>query len=115
MVQILLHSADIRSRRGNSRRNTFLPSGRNFAIANGKQKPVNKSIIFDLFGYAPREGAKDEKLYSGLMAVARFCSHVARILNHVDEWPWNNPIKMRGPGDPGVISQAAVALPVSSR
>jgi DGQHR domain-containing protein len=80
-----------------------------FATINGKQKAVNKSIIYDLFGYAPIGGNKEERLYEGLMAVARFCSHVTRILNTVDESPWKKKIKMRGPGDDGVISQAAVA------
>jgi DGQHR domain-containing protein len=79
-----------------------------FAIINGKQKPVNRSIIYDLFGYAPIGGEKDGQLYEGLMAVARFCSHVARILNRVSESPWKSKIKMRGPGDEGVVSQAAV-------
>jgi len=79
-----------------------------FAIINGKQKPVNRSIIYDLFGYAPIGGDKEEQLYEGLMAVSRFCSHVTRILNRVPESPWQSKIKMRGPGDEGVISQAAV-------
>ncbi len=79
-----------------------------FAVINGRQKPVNRSIIFDLFGYAPLGGTKDEKLYEGLMAVSRFCSHVARILNRFEESPWQAKIKMRGPGDVGLISQAAV-------
>ncbi|MEJ0091337.1 MAG: DGQHR domain-containing protein [Limisphaerales bacterium] len=79
-----------------------------FAIINGKQKPVNKSIIYDLFGYAPIDASKEERLYEGLMAVSRFCSHVARILNSIKESPWMGKIKMRGPGDEGVISQAAV-------
>jgi DGQHR domain-containing protein len=79
-----------------------------FAIINGKQKPVNKSIIFDLFGYTPSGSASEEELYEGLMAVARFCSHVTRILNVVEESPWASKIKMRGPGDIGIISQAAV-------
>ncbi len=79
-----------------------------FAVINGKQKPVNKSIIYDLFGYAPVGRDKDERLYEGLMAVARFCSHVTRILEIVEESPWQNRIKMRGPGDEGLISQAAV-------
>lgn len=79
-----------------------------FAIINGKQKPVNRSIIYDLFGYAPIGGNKDEQLYEGLMAISRFCSHVTRIVNRVPESPWQSKIKMRGPGDEGVISQAAV-------
>ena len=79
-----------------------------FAIINGKQKPVNRSIIYDLFGYAPIDGDKDGQLYEGLMAVSRFCSHVTRILDRVTESPWKSKIKMRGPGDDGVISQAAV-------
>jgi DGQHR domain-containing protein len=79
-----------------------------FAVINGKQKPVNKSIIYDLFGYAPIGDAKEERLYEGLMAVSRFCSHVTRILNRVEESPWKNQVRMRGPGDVGVISQAAV-------
>jgi DGQHR domain-containing protein len=79
-----------------------------FAVINGKQKPVNRSIIYDLFGYAPIGGDKEEQLYEGLMAIARFCSHVTRILNRVAESPWQAKIKMRGPGDEGVISQAAV-------
>jgi len=79
-----------------------------FAVINGKQKPVNRSIIYDLFGYATPTTAQDDKLYEGLMAVARFCSHTARILNQVDQSPWSGKIKMRGPGDAGVISQAAV-------
>lgn len=85
-----------------------------FATINGKQKAVNKSIIYDLFGYAPIGGDKEERLYEGLMAVARFCSHVTRILNTVDESPWHGKIKMRGPGDDGVISQAAVAQYLSA-
>ncbi len=79
-----------------------------FAIINGKQKPVNRSIIYDLFGYAPIGGDKEEQLYEGLMAISRYCSHVTRILNRVPESPWQSKIKMRGPGDEGVISQAAV-------
>lgn len=79
-----------------------------FAIINGKQKAVNRSIINDLFGYAPIGGNNEELLYEGLMAVSRFCSHVARILNRVSESPWQSKIKMRGPGDEGIISQAAV-------
>jgi DGQHR domain-containing protein len=79
-----------------------------FAIINGKQKPVNRSIIYDLFGYAPVGGNKEELLYEGLMAISRFCSHVTRILNRFAESPWQSKIKMRGPGDEGVISQAAV-------
>jgi len=79
-----------------------------FAIINGTQKRVNRSIIYDLFGYAPLGGDKEEQLYEGLMAVSRFCSHVTRILNRVSESPWQSKIKMRGPGDEGVISQAAV-------
>lgn len=79
-----------------------------FAVINGKQKPVNRSIIYDLFGYATPSAAQDDKLYEGLMAVARFCSHTARILNQVDQSPWRGKIKMRGPGDTGAISQAAV-------
>lgn len=79
-----------------------------FAIINGKQKPVNRSIIYDLFGYAPIGGDNEEQLYEGLMAVSRFCSHVTRILNRFPESPWQSKIKMRGPGDEGIISQAAV-------
>jgi DGQHR domain-containing protein len=79
-----------------------------FAIINGKQKPVNRSIIYDLFGYAPTGGNNKELLYEGLMAVARFSSHVTRILDRVSESPWQSKIKMRGPGDEGAISQAAV-------
>lgn len=79
-----------------------------FAIINGKQKPVNRSIIYDLFGYAPIGGDKEEQLYEGLMAVERFCSHVTRILNRFQESPWQKKIRMRGPGDEGLISQAAV-------
>src|SRR5205085_8434703 len=79
-----------------------------FAVINGKQKPVNRSIIYDLFGYAPVGSGKEEKLYEGFLAVARFCSHTARVLNEVPESPWADKIKMRGPGDVGVISQAAV-------
>ncbi len=79
-----------------------------FAVINGKQKPVNRSIIYDLFGYAPLVGDKDQQLYEGFMAVARFCSRVTRILNRVPESPWQHKIKMRGPGDEGIISQAAV-------
>jgi DGQHR domain-containing protein len=79
-----------------------------FAVINGKQKPVNRSIIYDLFGYAPIGGDKEEQLYEGLMAISRFCSHITRILHRVPESPWQSKIKMRGPGDEGVISQAAV-------
>ncbi|HEX8236840.1 MAG TPA: DGQHR domain-containing protein [Abditibacteriaceae bacterium] len=79
-----------------------------FAIINGKQKPVSKSIIYDLYGYAPVSGEAEVRLYEGLMAVARFCSHVTRILNSAKESPWQNRIKMRGPGEVGDISQAAV-------
>lgn len=42
------------------------------------------------------------------MGIARFCSHVTRILNRFKESPWQSKIKMRGPGDEGIISQAAV-------
>lgn len=79
-----------------------------FAIINGKQKPVNRSIIYDLFGYAPIGIDKEQQLYEGLMAIARFCSHVTRILNRFPESPWQSKVKMRGPGDIGIISQAAV-------
>jgi len=79
-----------------------------FAVINGKQKPVNRSIIYDLFGYVTPSAAKDDKLYEGLMAVARFCSHTARILNQIEQSPWKGKVKMRGPGDEGAISQAAV-------
>ena len=85
-----------------------------FATINGKQKAVNKSIIYDLFGYAPLGGRQEERLYEGLMAIARFCSHVTRILNTVNESPWKNKIKMRGPGDEGIISQAAVVQYMST-
>jgi DGQHR domain-containing protein len=85
-----------------------------FAIINGKQKPVNRSIIYDLFGYAPIGGDKEERLYEGLMAVERFCSHVTRILNRFQESPWLAKIKMRGPGDEGIISQAAVVQYLSA-
>lgn len=79
-----------------------------FAVINGKQKPVNRSIIYDLFGYAPVGKDEGQQLYEGLLAVARFCSHVSRIVNRVSESPWQSKIKMRGPGDVGVVSQAAV-------
>ena len=79
-----------------------------FAIINGTQKRVNRSIIYDLFGYAPIGGDNEDRLYEGLMAISRFCSHVTRILNRVAESPWQSKINMRGPGDEGVISQAAV-------
>lgn len=79
-----------------------------FAVINGKQQPVNRSIIYDLFGYTTPTGGHDDRLYDGFMAVARFCSHTARILNQVEQSPWVGKVKMRGPGDKGVISQAAV-------
>lgn len=79
-----------------------------FAVINGKQKPVNRSIIYDLFGYSTPTSSHDDKLYEGLMAVARFCSHTTRILNQVQQSPWMGKVRMRGPGDMGVISQAAV-------
>jgi DGQHR domain-containing protein len=85
-----------------------------FAIINGKQKPVNRSIIYDLFGYAPIAGNREELLYEGLMAIAQFCSHVTRILNQVKISPWRAKVKMRGPGDVGLISQAAVVEYLSS-
>ncbi len=79
-----------------------------FAVINGKQKPVNKSIIYDLLGYAPIDGDSEHKLYEGILAVSRFCGHSTRILNNANQSPWNSRIKMRGPGDSGLISQAAV-------
>jgi DGQHR domain-containing protein len=85
-----------------------------FAIINGTQKRVNRSIIYDLFGYASSKGANEDRLYEGLMAVSRFSSHVARIVNRVPESPWQSKIRMRGPGDEGVISQAAVVEYLSS-
>lgn len=79
-----------------------------FAVINGKQKPVNKSIIYNLLGYAPIGGEAEHKLYEGILAVSRFCGHSTRILDNAEQSPWHSRIKMRGPGDSGLISQAAV-------
>lgn len=36
-----------------------------FAVINGRQKPVYRSIICNLFGYSPLKQYKHESLYEG--------------------------------------------------
>jgi DGQHR domain-containing protein len=78
-----------------------------FSVINGRQKPVNRSRIYDLLGYRAISDPKlRDKAYRGEMAVHRFCHHIVRTLNESRRSPWNSLIKMRGAGA-GVVTQAA--------
>lgn len=80
-----------------------------FAVINGRQKAVNRSLIYDLLGYLPSvtdQGIRD-RAYKGEVAVQRFCHKVVKVLNVSSRSPWNSLIKMRGTGS-GVVSQAAL-------
>lgn len=77
-----------------------------FAIVNGKQKPVNRSRVYDLLGYRNYQLEDKERVYRGELAIDRFCHHIVRVLNESRVSPWKGRIKMRGAGK-GVVSQAA--------
>jgi len=74
-----------------------------FAIINGTQTKVNRSIVYSLLGY--RNQASN--LYSGEMAAYRFSHYMTRILNSSKVSPWCGLIKMRGTGR-GLVTQAAI-------
>jgi len=78
-----------------------------FAVINGRQKAVNRSLIYDLLGYLPiRNQDTRDKIYKSEVAVHRFCHKVVKVLNLSSRSPWHSMIKMRGSGT-GVVSQAA--------
>jgi DGQHR domain-containing protein len=77
-----------------------------FAIINGRQKPVNRSRIYDLLGYMPLSPDYREKAYQGEMAVHRFCHYAVKVFNESKNSPWQSRIKMRGSGQ-GIVTQAA--------
>lgn len=79
-----------------------------FAIINGRQKAVNRSLIYDLLGYLPTLSDQTirDRAYKGEVAVQRFCHKVVKVLNLSSRSPWRSLIKMRGAGT-GVVSQAA--------
>jgi DGQHR domain-containing protein len=79
-----------------------------FAIINGRQKAVNRSLIYDLLGYLPTVSNQSirDRAYKGEVAVQRFCHKVVKVLNLSSKSPWQSLIKMRGAGT-GVVSQAA--------
>jgi DGQHR domain-containing protein len=83
-----------------------------FAIVNGKQKPVNRSRVYDLFGYRGLgDLEQQERAYRGELAIDRFSHHVVRVMNESTASPWNGWIKMRGIGR-GVVTQAAFIDPL---
>lgn len=69
-----------------------------FSIINGNQKPVSKSLIYDLFGL------------SKVKTVEKVCNKVMRMLNSEEDSMMNGKIKMLGYKDEfsqdGVVSQA---------
>lgn len=78
-----------------------------FAIINGRQKAVNRSLIYDLLGYMPLSNQETrEKAYQSELVVQRFCHKAVKVLNLSTSSPWNSLIKMRGTGE-GVVTQAA--------
>jgi DGQHR domain-containing protein len=78
-----------------------------FAIINGRQKAVNRSLIYDLLGYIPiKDQETRDKIYKSEVAVHRFCHKVVKVLNLSNKSPWHLHIKMRGAGT-GIVSQAA--------
>ena len=74
-----------------------------FAVINGTQTKVNRSIVYSLLGYR-NQGTN---LYRGEMAVYRFSHYMTRILNSSKVSPWCGLIKMRGTGR-GLVTQAAI-------
>lgn len=76
--------------------------GQVFVNVNFKQKPVNKSLYYEIFGSEYREEESDwvrNKIY---------LSHeMARMLNENTESPFYNRVKMLGTGD-GYVSQAFI-------
>lgn len=74
--------------------------GQVFINVNFKQKPVNKSLYYEVFGSEYREGEPDDKRNQIYMT---HC--LVRDLNELNKSPFCNKIKMLGTGK-GYISQA---------
>lgn len=74
--------------------------GQVFINVNFKQKPVNKSLYYEVFGSEYREGAADDKRNHIYMA---HC--LVKELNELKKSPFRNRIKMLGTGK-GYVSQA---------
>lgn len=74
--------------------------GQVFINVNFKQKPVNKSLYYEVFGSEYREGEPDDKRNQIYM------SHcLVKELNELEKSPFRNKIKMLGTGK-GYVSQA---------
>ena len=79
-----------------------------FAVANGRQKQVPRSRVYDLLGYLPMVDKQTrQRAYEGELALHRFCHHVVKVLNQSEKSPWRDKIKMRGSGE-GIVTQAAM-------
>lgn len=74
--------------------------GQVFINVNFKQKPVNKSLYYEVFGSEYREGAPDDKRNQIYLA---HC--LVKELNELKNSPFRNRIKMLGTGK-GYVSQA---------
>lgn len=74
--------------------------GQVFVNVNFKQKPVNKSLYYEVFGSEYREGAPDDMRNQIYMA---HC--LVKELNELEKSPFRNRIKMLGTGK-GYVSQA---------
>lgn len=74
--------------------------GQVFVNVNFKQKPVNKSLYYEVFGSEYREGQPDDKRNQIYMA---HC--LVKDLNELEVSPFRNKIKMLGTGK-GYVSQA---------
>lgn len=74
--------------------------GQVFINVNFKQKPVNKSLYYEVFGSEYREGEPDDKRNQIYMA---HC--LVKELNELKNSPFRNKIKMLGTGK-GYVSQA---------
>ncbi len=85
----------------------FYMQAETFAVINGRQKPVNRSLIYDLLGYMPMgDEVIRDRAYRSEVALHRFCHKVVKVLDASSKSPWNSLIKMRGAGK-GIVSQAA--------
>lgn len=76
--------------------------GQVFVNVNFKQKPVNKSLYYEIFGAEYSENQEDWERNKVYLA-----HQMVRMLNEREESPFYNRIKMLGTGD-GFVSQAFV-------
>lgn len=74
--------------------------GQVFANVNFKQKPVNRSLYYDIYGSEYRENTKDWTRNSIYLA-----HHLARFMNENKKSPYYRKIKMLGTGK-GYVSQS---------